>query len=190
MKFQTYVLMGVFIFISPLGLAEENTHDNSEQALIRLSKEKEKTLQQLQGLQKMLPMEIVADPSALIQSPNGENLPLNPSIIDQTKKFMASPKLKAFVLFMTDPSTLRNAMQIAEHPSRKGLIVYEIIWLVVMFILRSRILYSQLHWAKKTLLRFASSVLYIGVAFWVMPALIIGTPYTEFLTGLFNILKQ
>ncbi len=109
---------------------------------------------------------------------------------ERLQRLIANPWIQKYVRLVNHPDFLSSAESILTHPNRMLLIWVELGFFVFFLVFRAWRLSKSKHWLRALWTRTYTYVMYFGGAAIVVPALVIGSPFTTLLKTAFLVFTK
>jgi hypothetical protein len=112
--------------------------------------------------------------------PNAEML----ERIASLQKILSNPAVHTYLKLFNNPAFSRGMSDIVQHPNRMTLLYVEIGLLIFMLIFRAWRYSKVTHWFRRLIIKFYTFIMYVGLASFVAPWVVLGQGYYDTVTGL------
>jgi len=148
-----------------------------------------------QGLAEQSPL-VMPDPQIpeLQELQKLQTLPTIPKLTDAQRqnleRLAKHPIVQNAGKLITDAKFSENLTKLISHPNREKLLYTEILWFIVIFLLRARILHNTEHWFRALLHRlWTGAALMLGASY-LAPVFWLGEPFKIVLSMLWQVFQK
>jgi hypothetical protein len=168
-----------------------------EQAQKELDQAHGQVVQVVNELSKDNPLLKVAGAGATVPPQQGgqpvQTLQFPPELaqkLEFAQKYLNNPFVQKYMKILTDPVIQKDVDVLAKHPRRMALLEWELGWVVLMFFFKAWRLTKSKGVMSMLFTQFWTFALFVFGILFLIPRLVIGEPYAQFVRDLIQVIQR